>query len=156
MAVSAFHLQLAKSPFFVPDALVLERDTLTNPNFTLGNLMPGTYYWRIRASAVSGQISDWSELSKFAIVKQTTNEPMTASDWAIEKVGGNIYIIRGKTQSGAIVGVSERETFATGDGSFRLQISAGGAEVVVGISDEKGNRSSYILNLNTAKAVRRN
>jgi len=156
VAISAFHLQLAKSPFFVPDALVLERDTLTSPNFTLGNLMPGTYYWRIRASAVSGQISDWSELSKFAIVKQTTKEPITVSDWAVEKVGGNIYVIRGKTQSGAIVGVSERETFATGDGSFRLQISTGGAEVVVGISDEKGNRSSYILNLNTAKATRRN
>ena len=118
VAISAFHLQLAKSPFFVPDALVLERDTLTNPNFTLGNLMSGTYYWRIRASAVSGQISDWSELSKFAIVKQTTNEPITVSDWTVEKVGGNIYIIRGKTQSGAVVGVSARETFATGDGSF--------------------------------------
>ena len=156
VAISAFHLQIAKSPFFVADAIVLERDALTSPNFTLGNLMPGIYYWRIRASAVSGQISDWSELSKFSIVKKSTNEPITVTDWAVDKVGGNIYIIRGKTQSGAVVGVAERETFATGDGSFRLQISAGGAEVVVGISDEKGNRSSYRLNLNSAKSVRQN
>lgn len=154
--VSAFHLQIAKSPFFVSDALVLERDALTSPNFTLGNLMPGIYYWRIRASAVSGQISDWSELSKFSIIKKSTGEPITVTDWVVEKVGGNIYIISGKTQSGAVVGVSERETFATGDGSFRLQISANSAEIVVGISDEKGNRSRYNLNLNTAKGVRQN
>lgn len=156
VALAAFHLQIARSPFFVPDALVLERDTLTSPNFTLGNLMPGTYYWRIRASAVSGQISDWSELSKFSIVKQSTKEPISVTDWKVEKVGGNIFLITGKTQSGAVVGVAERETFATGDGSFRLQIAANSAEIVVGISDEKGNRSSYRLNLNTAKATRQN
>ena len=118
--------------------------------------MPGTYYWRIRASAVSGQISDWSELSKFSIAKQSTNEPISVTDWAVEKVGGNIFLITGKTQSGAVVGVAERETFATGDGSFRLQIASNSAEIVVGISDEKGNRSSYRLNLNTAKATRQN
>ncbi len=156
VAVATFQLQIAKSPFFVPDAIVLERDTLTNTTFTLGNLMPGIYYWRIRASAVSGQISDWSELSKFSIVKKSNNEPITVADWAIEKVGGNIYIISGKTQPGVVVGVAERETFAAGDGSFRLQISVGSPEINVGISDEKGNRSSYRLNLNTAKAVRQN
>ncbi|MGI8884804.1 MAG: FecR domain-containing protein [Pyrinomonadaceae bacterium] len=150
-----YHLQLSKSPFFVADAMIIERDSLANTNFTLGNIAPGVYYWRTRAKAGSGQMSNWSEPWKFTIVKREVGAAIEASEWSVEQVGGNIYIIGGKTRSGLVVRSQGRETFASGDGSFRLQISSPSPEVTVEIRDEKGNRSGYVLSLRTAKATRR-
>lgn len=151
-----FHLQIAKSPFFVADSVVIERDNLTNQIFTLANLAPGTYYWRLRATAASGQTSDWGEPFKFTIFKQTASSgtALEATDWQVETVGGNIYLISGRTDPGATVRISGREIFAASDGSFRLQISTKSASVLVEINDERGNRSRYNLNLNSIKAVR--
>jgi hypothetical protein len=155
-AISAvgFYLQVSKSPFFVADAMVIERENLTNQIFTLANLAPGTYYWRLRAAAASGQTSEWGEPWKFTIIKQAASETLTASDWLVEKVGGNIYLVSGKTQPGATVRIAGRDVFAAADGSFRLQVSASSANITVEISDERGNRSRYGLNLNSVIATR--
>ncbi len=150
----SYHLQISKSPFFVADGIIIERDALTSQIFTLANLAPGIYYWRLRAGAASGQTSDWGEPWKFTIIKASASETISASDWQVESVGGNIYFVSGKTQPGATVRIAGREVFAAADGSFRLQVSAGGSTVTVEISDERGNRSRYGLNLNSAKAVR--
>lgn len=151
-----FHLQIAKSPFFVADSVVIERDNLTNQIFTLANLAPGIYYWRLRATTASGQTSDWGEPFKFTIFKQAASSGtiLPATDWQVETVGGNIYLISGRTDPGATVRISGREIFAASDGSFRLQISTKSASVLVEINDERGNRSRYNLNLNSVKAVR--
>ncbi len=149
-----FHLQVSKSPFFVADAIIIERENLTSQIFTLANLAPGTYYWRLRANAASGQTSDWGEPWKFAVVKQAPTESLAASDWKVEQIGGNVYLVSGKTQAGATVRISGREVFASADGSFRLQISVAAPNVTVEISDERGNRSRYGLNLSSSKAVR--
>ncbi len=150
----SFHLQVARSPFFVADSIALERDALTSQIFTLANLEPGTYYWRLSASAASGQTSDWGEPWKFTVVKQSNGATLAASDWQVEPVGGSIYLISGKTQPGATVRSAGREVFAAADGSFRLQVSANSSTVAVEINDERGNRSRYSLNLNSAKAAR--
>jgi len=150
----SFHLQVSKSPFFVADAIIIEREALTNQIFTLANLAPGTYYWRLRASAASGQASDWGEPWKFSIVKQTSSEILSGNDWQVEPLGGNVYLISGKTQPGATVRISGREVFASADGSFRLQTSANSSSAAVEISDDRGNRSRYNLSLSSAKAVR--
>lgn len=148
----SFHLQVAKSPFFVADAVIVERDNLTNQIFTLANLAPGTYYWRLRATAASGQTSDWGEPFKFTVIKQSSSQTLEAGEWQVETVGGSIYLIGGKTQPGATVRIAGREVFAAADGSFRLQISTKGATVAVEINDERGNRSRYNLNLNSRTA----
>jgi hypothetical protein len=150
----SFYLQVSKSPFFVADAMVIEREALTNQIFTLANLQPGIYYWRLRASAASGQTSDWGEPWKFTIIKAAASETLTASDWQVERVGGNVYLVSGRTQAGATVRIAGRDIFASADGSFRLQVSAASPNVTVEISDERGNRSRYGLNLNSARAVR--
>jgi hypothetical protein len=149
-----FYLQVSKSPFFVADGIIIERDNLTSQIFTLANLAPGIYYWRLRASSASGQTSDWSEFWKFTITKAAASGTLEATDWQVETVGGNIYLISGKTQPGATVRIQGREVFATANGSFRLQVSAGSPNVTVEISDERGNRSRYGLNLTSARAVR--
>ena len=149
-----YHLQIAKSSFFVADTVIIERENLNSQIFTLANLAPGIYYWRLRANAVSGQTSDWGEPYKFTVIKQTSNEALAAGDWQIEPVGGNIYLINGKTQPGATVRISGREIFAAADGTFRLQVISKTSSVTVEISDERGNRSRYTLNLTSGKAVR--
>lgn len=150
-----YSLQISKSPFFIADAMVIERESLANTNFTLGNISPGVYYWRTRGKTSSGQMSNWSEPWKFAIVKREASQTIEASDWNVEQVGGNIYIISGKTQPGLVVRAQGRETFASGDGSFRLQISSPSPEVGIEIRDEKGNRSGYALSLRTGAAQKR-
>ena len=149
-----FHLQISKSPFFVADAIIIERENLTNQIFTLANLAPGAYFWRARASAASGQTSDWGEPWKFTIIKQTASETLAASDWQIESLGGSIYLVGGRTQPGATVRIGGREVFADAGGAFRLQVTANSPNVTVEINDERGNRSRYGLNLNSGRAGR--
>ncbi|MEZ5427371.1 MAG: FecR domain-containing protein [Pyrinomonadaceae bacterium] len=151
---SSYHLQVAKSPFFVSDSMILVRDSLTGENFTLGNISPGIYYWRVRANTDSGQVSDWSENGKFTIIRREAGREIPASDWKVDNLGGGVYIISGKTKPGAIIRISGRETFATGDGSFQMQIASGSAQVSVEISDEKGNQTRYALSLNSGRAIR--
>jgi len=154
VSIQSYHLQASRSPFFVPDTIVFERTGLTQTSFTVANLAPGTYYWQVRAIANSGQTSEWSEKSRFTIVKGQASQAIGVTDWKVEKVGGKIYRISGKTQSGAIVRAAGRETFATGDGSFQLQIAAPTSEVTVEISDERGNRSGFVLSLDSARVLR--
>lgn len=154
IAPSSYNLQVAKSPAFISDSMVLVRDSLTAQNFVFANMSPGTYYWRVRASTNSGQISDWSEPGKFTIVRGTSGNEPPASDWKVESIGGTVYIVSGKTKPGATVRISGRETYATGDGSFQMQISSASSQVSVEISDERGNRSRYILSLSSARAVK--
>lgn len=149
-----YRLEIATSPFFVADGMVLEREPLDIPSFTMGNIAPGVYYWRVRGIANSGQTSEWSEPWRFTIVKREGNEVLTATDWKVESVGGTIYLISGKTTSGTTVRILGRETFAMGDGAFRLQISSSSPEVTAEIGDEHGNRTRYVLSLKNGKVLR--
>jgi hypothetical protein len=153
-AAGAYYLQVSTSPFFVADGMVKETESLTAPSLLLANVAPGTYYWRIRAIAASGQVSEWSEPWRFTVLKREEGEVINATDWQVESLGGRVYRINGKTQAGAIVRILGRETFATGDGSFVLQVSAPSSEVTIEISDEHGNRRRFVLSLASAKVVR--
>lgn len=153
-SAQTFQLQIAKSPFFVPDAMLLMRESLPAPNFSLANITPGTYYWRVRVNSASGQSTEWSEPWKFTVVKPESSKSLTVNDWQVESVGGNIYFVSGRTQPGAVVRIAGRETFAAGDGGFRLQISSTSAETTVEIGDERGNRNRYLLSLKTGRVLR--
>jgi hypothetical protein len=48
-----------------------------------------------------------------------------------------------------------RETFAGGDGSFRLQVSATSSVAAVEIGDDRGNRTGFVLSLKTGAVSRR-
>ncbi len=149
-----YSMQVAKLPSFAADSIVIERQGLTSPNFTLGGLLPGIYYWRVQANATSGQASTWSEHWKFTVVKREGSTSIAASGWQVEGLGGTVYRISGKTQPGATVRAQGKQTFATGDGSFLLQITSPSAQTTVEISDDRGNRSSFVLNLNTSRIVK--
>ena len=149
-----YRLEVSTSPFFVANGMIVEREPLSAVNFSLAGLTPGNYFWRVRATAPSGQTSDWGEPSKFTVIKREAGDALNGTDWQVEKVGGNIYLISGRTQPGATVRILGRETFAASDGSFRLQVSTPASEVVVEIGDERGNRNRMALSLTSARILR--
>jgi hypothetical protein len=153
-SIQSYHLQVSRSPFFVPDTIVFERTSLAQTSFTVANLAPGTYYWQIRAVANSGQLSEWSEKVRFTIVKGQSSQPIAINEWEVEKLGGKIYRIKGRTQSGVVVRAGGRETFASADGSFLIQIASSTSETSVEASDERGNRSGYVISLDTGRVLR--
>jgi hypothetical protein len=143
---SSYRVEVATSPFFVPEGKVIERDQLVLPQFNAVDLRPGAYFWRIRARASSGQTSDWSEPLKFIVTAQSANTAaVPVSNLSAVYLGGNVYLIRGTTSPGTSVRVSGREAAAAGDGNFQVQITApsGTREVTIQVSDSQGNNSQY-------------
>jgi len=144
-----YRVEVASSPFFVPAGKVIERDQLASNEFNASDLRPGDYFWRVRATARSGQVSDWSEAQKFTVVSQGTGERFSFSDIVVEHVGAQIYVIRGRTQPGTTVSSLGREILSDSSGVFRLQVTApqGAGEVVLEAQDQQGNRTEHRVRL---------
>jgi hypothetical protein len=144
-----YRVEVATSPFFVADGKVIERDQLVATEFTVSDLRPGVYFWRVRASASTGQISDWSDPKKFIIAIAGTGSRVPVSNLSAELLGGSVYIIRGRAEPGTTIRIAGRETLVPTEGSFQLQISAapGTPEINVEAEDPRGNSSQYRLSL---------
>jgi len=152
---SYYRVEVATSPFFVADGKVIERDQLVATEFGASDLRPGVYFWRVRATATSGQASDWSEPRKFVVTQRGTGSQVAVSNLAAEFLGGNIYLVRGRAEPGTTIRVSGREALVPSDGSFQIQISvAGSRDVVVNAQDPQGNTSQYKLPLSNRTARR--
>src|SRR6266700_131933 len=140
---------------FVAEGRVIERDQLVATQFSDSDLRPGVYFWRIRATAASGQTSDWSEPLKFNInMRGATSAAVAVSNLSSAYLGGNLYIIRGNAAPGTSVSVSSRDATAARDGSFQIQISvpSGTREVTLQASDQQGNNSQYRLVLSGSRS----
>jgi hypothetical protein len=150
-----YRVEVATSPFFVADGKVIERDQLVATEFGASDLRPGVYFWRVRATATSGQASDWSEPRKFVVTQRGTGSQVAVSNLAAEFLGGNIYLVRGRAEPGTTIRVSGREALVPSDGTFQIQISvAGSRDVVVDAQDAQGNTSQYKLPLSSRTARR--
>lgn len=154
-AIASYHLQVARSPYFAPDSMLVDRGSLTAREFRMTGLQPGTFYWRLRATNKTGQTSEWSEPWRFSVVRRAGGSGISVENWGVERVGGNVFIVSGKTVPGMRVRSLDRETFAAGDGSFRVQISTPLSEVAVEVGDDQGNRAGFVLSLRNARVVRR-
>src|ERR1044071_3782878 len=122
---SYYRVEVATSPFFVADGKVIERDQLVATEFGASDLRPGVYFWRVRATAASGQASDWSDPLKFIVTTRGTGSQVSVANLSTELLGGNIYLVRGKAEPGTTIRVSGRETIAASDGGFQVQVTAG-------------------------------
>jgi hypothetical protein len=152
---SSYYLQVSRSPFFAADAILVDRNGLTSRDFRLAALSPGTYYWRLRSTSRSGQTTEWNEPWRFTVVRREANRPIDVSEWGAERVGGNVYIVSGRTQAGMIVRTLGREVYAGGDGTFRIQVMTPQSEIAVEVADDRGNRAGFTLSLRNAHAVKR-
>jgi hypothetical protein len=145
---SYYRVEVATSPFFVADGKVIERDQLVSTEFGASDLRPGTYFWRVRGTAQTGQVSDWSEPQKFVVATRGTGSQVPVSNLSAELLGGNIYIVKGKAEPGTTIRISGREAIVPTDGNFQLQITAADShEVIVYAQDSQGNGSQYKLSL---------
>jgi hypothetical protein len=153
--ITGFYLQVARSSYFAADSILVDRNGLTAGDFRLAGLSPGTYYWRLKSMSRSGQTSDWSEPWKFSVVRRETGRMFDVALWQAERVGGNVYIISGRTQPGLEVKSQGNQVFAGADGSFRMQISTPLSEVAVEFNDDRGNRTGYVYSLRANRVLRR-
>ena len=144
-----YRVEVATSPFFVADGKVIERDQLAATEFNASDLRPGVYFWRVRATAQSGQTSDWSDPKKFVVVAKGAASQVPVSNLAAELLGGNIYLIRGRAEPGTTIRAGGRESLVSTDRRFQIQITAapGTAEVAVEAQDVQGNSSNYSVPL---------
>lgn len=145
----SYNIQIAKSPFFTEEEIILERLELSGTKFILNSLGPGIYYWRVRASLKSGQISDWSEIAKFSIVRIQKLRRIEVSNWKIEEIGNGVYIISGITNPGNIVCFLNRHVLAKADGSFSIQVASSLPWVFVEIRNDTGNKHRYKISFNS-------
>ena len=152
---ASFYVQIAKSSTFVPDSIMVDRSGMAARDFRLAGLSPGAYYWRVKATARSGQTTNWSDPSRFIIVRNSGNIAIDATEWKVEGVGGGIFFISGRTQPGMIVRAAARETFAASDGTFKLQINSVSTEANVEIGDDRGNRGGFVISLRSGNLLRR-
>ena len=153
---SYYRVEVATSPFFVSDGKVMERDQLQATELAASDLRPGVYFWRVRATAASGQASDWSDPLKFIVVTRGTGSQVALSNLSAELLGGSLYLVRGRAEPGTTIKVSGRETIVAPDGSFQIQVTASGGarDVTVEAQDSQGNSSQYKVSLSgrTARA----
>lgn len=146
-----YRVEVATSPFFVADGKVIERDQLAATEFNASDLRPGVYFWRVRATAQSGQTSDWSDPKKFVVVAKGAASQVPVSNLSSELLGGNIYLIRGRAEPGTTIRAGGRESLVSTDRRFQIQITAspGTSEVTVEAQDVQGNSSSYSVPLSS-------
>ncbi|MBK9156446.1 MAG: FecR domain-containing protein [Chloracidobacterium sp.] len=153
--ISGYYLQVARSSYFASDSILVDRSGLSAREFRLGSLSPGSYYWRLKATARSGQTSDWSEPFRFAVVKREASRNLELGGLSVESVGGSVFILAGTTQPGTQVRSQGNQVFAGPDGTFRLQISTQLSEAAIELGDDRGNRAGYVVSLKTAKVLRK-
>jgi hypothetical protein len=152
-----FRVEVATSPFFVAAGKVIERDQLATNEFNASDLRPGDYFWRVRASDRSGQASEWSDPQKFTVIPHGTGGGIAFTELTAEYVGGQIYIIHGRTQPGTTVSSMGREILSDSNGVFRLQVTApeGAREISVEAQDQQGNQSEQKVQLSAGSARQR-
>lgn len=146
---SHYRVEVATSPFFVPEGKVIERDQLISTQFSANDLRPGAYFWRVRANGNSGQTSDWSEPQKFIVASLSAGGSVSVTRLNTTYLGGDLYIIRGSSAPGTTISALGREALVGADGTFQIQVTAasGTREVTVFAFDPHGNRSQYRLSL---------
>ena len=140
-----YRVEVATSPFFVAAGKVIEREQLAATEFNASDLRPGNYFWRVRATANTGQVSDWSDPQKFIVVPAGSNENVAVTITETNYIGGRIYLVRGRAQPGTTVRIQGRQTLTGSDGSFQLQItvSEGAREIGGEAQDPQGNRTQF-------------
>lgn len=155
LSIQGYYLQVSRSPIFAADAIMVDRAQLPSREFRLAGLAPGTYYWRVKSTSRSGQTSEWNPHWKFTVVRRGASPAIDVTAWGVEPVGGNVYLLTGRTQPGLLVRSQGNQIFASSDGSFRLQVSTPLSELPVELTDDRGNRAGFVISVRGARVLRK-
>jgi Glucodextranase, domain B len=110
----------------------------------------GSYFWRVASIDASGITSDWSIVRRFKMatepVKAGAGGDTTPPELTVfpPQQMGNLFLIYGKTEPGAIVTVNAEPADVEPDGAFKKTITVerdGAAVLVVKAVDAAGNET---------------
>jgi len=144
---AAYQFQVSRSRLFT----TLEIDTRREQakagiRITTG----GSFYWRVAGVAADGQRGPFSTFRRFRVkaegtAAQAADLDKTPPPLQVKRpfnIGGQFYMIEGKTEPGATVLINDQEVDTESDGSFKKLISfdkVGRNSVVVKAVDPAGN-----------------
>lgn len=144
-----YRIQISRSRLFVPDATEVDLDDRTESQARVKVSREGSYFWRVAAINRQGVSSDWGLVRRF---KMLTEPPRSgigdmsppALDVSAPQQMGNLFLIFGRTEPGAIVTVNAEPADVENDGSFKKTITIdneGYAMLVIKSVDAAGNET---------------
>lgn len=144
-----YRIQISRSRLFVPDANEVDLDNRTGLSAEIKVSREGSYFWRLAAINRAGVSSDWSSVRRFRM----SSEPIQAGSGDVTppelsvlppQQMGNLFLIFGKTEKGAMVTVNAEPADVSSDGSFKKTVTIerdGYAMLVIKAVDAAGNET---------------
>ena len=144
-----YRIQISRSRLFVPDATDVDLDDRTGTATRVKVTREGSYFWRVASIDTSGHLSDWSAIRRF---KMAADLPAAGSNRGSPprltvsppQQMGNLFLIYGKTDPGAVVTVNGEPADVDADGSFKKTVTLnreGSAALIVKAVDAAGNET---------------
>jgi hypothetical protein len=144
-----YRIQISRSRLFVPDANEVDLDDRTGLSSRIKVSREGPYFWRIAAIDRAGVSSDWSSVRRFRMLEEPIRTgtgdtiPPELSVLPPQQMG-NLFLIFGKTERGAVVTVNADLADVATDGSFKKTVTIerdGYAMLVIKAVDASGNET---------------
>lgn len=143
-----YRIQISRSRLFVPDATEVDLDDRVETTARVKVSREGSYFWRVAAINVDGHPSDWSLVRRFKMLTEPPRQMGLALPPKLivstPQQMGNLFLIFGKTDPGAIVTVNAEPADVESDGSFKKTITIdreGYATLVIKAVDASGNET---------------
>jgi hypothetical protein len=144
-----YRLQISRSRLFVPDSTEVDLDDRVQSNARVKVSREGSYFWRVASIDPNSIASDWSLVRRFKMVTEPIKSgsgdasPPELTVFTPQQMG-NLFLIYGKTEPGAIVTVNAEPADVEADGSFKKTITVerdGAAMLTVKSVDASGNET---------------
>ncbi len=135
-AATGYHFLLARDPDFQE---IVTEDTFEGNNFRHGNLVEGTYYWKVSARSESIE-GFFSEVRQFRVLRDNTPPPLDVR-FPPNTVYGGEFIMEGKTEPNATVYIGGQRVDISSTGTFThpLDLLPGMNVIVVEAFDTVNN-----------------
>ena len=144
-----YRIQISRSRLFVPDANEVDLDDRTGLSARIKVSREGPYFWRLAAINRAGMSSDWSSVRRFRMLEEPVlagtgdTTPPELSVLPPQQMG-NLFLIFGKTERGAVVTVNADPADVAADGTFKKTVTIerdGYAMLVIKAVDASGNET---------------
>ena len=145
---SRYRIQISRSRLFVPDATEVDLDDRVDTAARVKVSREGSYFWRVAAINSESHPSDWSLVRRFKMLTEPPRQLGAALPpkllISMPQQMGNLFLIFGRTDPGAIVTVNAEPADVEADGSFKKTITIdreGYATLVIKAVDASGNET---------------
>ncbi|MEP6993871.1 MAG: FecR domain-containing protein [Acidobacteriota bacterium] len=144
-----YRLQISRSRLFVPDSTEVDLDDRVQTSARVKVSREGSYFWRVAALDSNAIASDWSMVRRFKMMTEPLRtgsgdgSPPPLTVFTPQQMG-NLFLIYGSTEPGAIVTVNAEPADVEPDGSFKKTITVerdGAAMLTIKSVDASGNET---------------